>query len=358
MLIAVRHVIVIRYWAWARNDSTNPRPAGGGGKTYTIPGGLTFGNTSSAGYAQGHLNRSWANPSSGEVHAFQKQHWGSWMFPITGRQDNGAESLWSGNITWERGGWQEARGNEEGKEWHVEGIFEELDSAREWFHDAAAQEIYFIPNSTKTSSSTTQPGNPTEIIAAELQHIVAIVGSSAERPVSNITIRGITFSHSAPTYMEPYEAVSGGDWSFFRDGAVRIENAVGTRIEDCTFDSTGGNGLLVNGFARSTTVLNSEFYKTGDSGIVLLGYADRMDGTNGRQPRGTNITGCLMVDVGVIGKQSAGFSQALAMDTTLHRNVVYNVPRSGFNFSASTQTRVAASRIGSVLICLFQVHFL
>eukprot|EP01044_Picomonas_judraskeda_P007659 COSAG03_NODE_835_length_5677_cov_2.833094_2_plen_190_part_00 len=150
------------------------------------------------------------------------------MFPITGRQDNGAESLWSGNITWERGGWQEARGNEEGKEWHVEGIFEELDSAREWFHDAAAQEIYFIPNSTKTSSSTTQPGNPTEIIAAELQHIVAIVGSSAERPVSNITIRGITFSHSAPTYMEPYEAVSGGDWSFFRDGAVRIENAVGT----------------------------------------------------------------------------------------------------------------------------------
>ncbi len=252
------------------------------------------------------------------------------MFPITHRHDSEEDSDGSGNLTWERGGWQEARGNEEGKEWHVEGIYEELDSAREWYHDAATEELFFIPNSTQVNASTM----PTEVVAAELPHIIAVLGSSANTPVTNVTIHGITFSHSAPTYMEPYEAVSGGDWSFYRDGALRIENAEGTSVEDCIFDATGGNGLLVNGYARNTTILNSDFSKTGDSGVVLLGYADQMDGTGGRQPRGTNVTGCIMVDVGVIGKQSAGFSQALAMETTLHKNIVYNVPRSGFNFSA------------------------
>jgi hypothetical protein len=36
-----------------------------------------------------------------------------------------------------------------------------------------------------------------------------------------------------------------------------------------------------------------------------------------------------MSEVGVFGKQSACFSQALAMETTLLKNICFNVPRSG-----------------------------
>jgi ABC-type transport system involved in cytochrome bd biosynthesis fused ATPase/permease subunit len=40
-----------------------------------------------------------------------------------------------------------------------------------------------------------------------------------------------------------------------------------------------------------------------------------------------------MSDAGVYGKQSAAFSAALAMETTLRNNIAYNLPRSGFNFN-------------------------
>jgi hypothetical protein len=63
---------------------------------------------------------------------------------------------------------------------------------------------------------------------------------------------------------------------------------------------------------------------------VALGYAAGMDGTAGLQPRGTLVRGCMMSDVGVFGKQSACFSQAIAMQTRLEENICYNVPRSGF----------------------------
>ena len=77
------------YWGWERpDDPTNPKPAGGGGQTYTIPGGLRFGNQSAAQSAGGAiLNHNWAEPTSGEVHAFQGQAWGSWVFPIQARAD-------------------------------------------------------------------------------------------------------------------------------------------------------------------------------------------------------------------------------------------------------------------------------
>ena len=70
-----------------------------GGKTYTIPGGLRFGNSSTATA----LNRSWSKPATGEVHAFQGGAWGSWMFPISKRVDNADGS---GNITWVGNRWK------------------------------------------------------------------------------------------------------------------------------------------------------------------------------------------------------------------------------------------------------------
>ena len=49
---------------------------------------------------------------------------------------------------WTWGGFQEARGSNAGKEWYVENIFEELDSANEWFYDEDAKTLYFSPNMT------------------------------------------------------------------------------------------------------------------------------------------------------------------------------------------------------------------
>jgi hypothetical protein len=78
-----------------------------------------------------------------------------------------------------------------------------------------------------------------------------------------------------------------------------IEDAEATVVAACSFPAAGGNALLVNGYARNTTIRDSEFTHSGDSAIVTLGYAEKQDGTHGRQPRGTVVEGCVMTDAGV-----------------------------------------------------------
>jgi hypothetical protein len=36
-------------------------------------------------------------------------------------------------------------------------------------------------------------------------------------PVVGVTLQGLTFSHTATTFLEGYEVTSGGDWSIHRD---------------------------------------------------------------------------------------------------------------------------------------------
>lgn len=288
------------YWGWARpGDATNPKPAGGGGKTYTIPGGLRYGNNSMSNG----LNSSWADPTTAEVHAFHGQAWGSWMFEVASRDEEADPSTgFGGNLTFKRGGFQEARGCPRGGAWHVEGVLELLDAAREFHYDVGMETLYYMPNSTTMDDTRRSP--PSVVVAPKLETIIAIGGTSHTNTAANVSLIGLTIAHSCPTYLESYEAVSGGDWSFHRGGAVHIENSSNTSIESCSFPAAGGNAVLLNGFVRNTTIVDSDFSKSGDSAIVALGYATGIDGTDGRQPRGTIIKGCSMSNVGVFGKQS------------------------------------------------------
>jgi hypothetical protein len=222
------------YWGWTRpGNPTNPKPAGGGGQTYTIPGGLRFGNGSVAGSSAGGwlLNRSWADPASGEVHAFHSGHWGSWVFQLTARADETEETAvragFGGNLTWVRGGFQEARGSPHGAEWHVEGVMELLDSAREFHFDPETETLYYKPNITDapmhtqatavhdevheaTAAAMALKLAPTQVVAAQLEEVLVIGGVSAAAPTVGVTLDGITISHSRPTYLDDYEVVSGG----------------------------------------------------------------------------------------------------------------------------------------------------
>ena len=58
---------------------------------------------------------------------------------------------------WTWGGFQEARGSSAGKEWYVENIFEELDSANEWFYDEDTKTLYFSPNMTTHNGKSVLP---------------------------------------------------------------------------------------------------------------------------------------------------------------------------------------------------------
>ena len=285
-------------------------PAGGGGRTYTIPSGLQY--LSSEVFA----NRTWKRPEVGVVHAFHCRYWGNWQFALEARHSENR------SLQWSRGGFQEARGCKTGGQWYVENIFEELDAPDEWYFDDIENKLYYYPNGSL----------PSEGIGTDLDRLIAIQGSQQE-PVYNITLTNLTFAHSAPTFLDSYEVPSGGDWAIHRGGAVFVEGVNGFLLQNCLFDAPGGNGLFLSNYIRNAVIEGNEFVYTGDSAILAVGSTNLIDGTDGNQPRGTKVIGNLAHEIGIFGKQTSPYMQALACQTEIIGNVFFNGARAGILFN-------------------------
>ena len=65
----------------------------------------------------------------------------------------------------------------------------------------------------------------------------------------------------------------------------------------------------------------------GDNIIGLWGKTKDYDGTDGQQPRYTNVIGNYVHDIGLYQLQSSLFFQAKACESYLYGNIVYNIPR-------------------------------
>ena len=285
-------------------------PVGGGGRTYMITTGLVY--SSSEEFA----SRSWKNPKTGVVHAFHCHYWGGWQFAVDDRIEA------NNTIKWSYGGFQEARGCDYGQEWYVENIFEELDAPGEWFYDDAEKKLYLYPNGTLPSYG----------YGTALQRLLNIYGTM-DSPVYNITLTNITFTQTEPTYFESHEVPSGGDWAIHRGGAVFVEGVDGFTMQNCVFDSPGGNGLFLSNYIRNAIIEANEFRYVGESAMAAVGSTDLIDGLSGSQPRGTKIISNLVHESGIFGKQTSPYMQSLACETELIGNVFFNGPRAGINFN-------------------------
>ena len=171
--------------------------------------------------------------------------------------------------------------------------------------------------------------------AAVLETLVRLQGN-ATTPVANLVLAGLTFAHSATSFLAPYEVPSGGDWAIHRSGAVVLDGVENVTVANCTWDQPGGNGLLLSNFARNNTVVGNTFAFIGDSAIVLLGRAQRetdpQDHTDGVFPAGNRIAYNHIHDYGVFGKQTACYFQSKSCANTIEFNLCYNGPRDSITF--------------------------
>ena len=267
--------------------------------------------------SEGFSSRSWKNPKTGVVHVFHSKHWGNLQYILDERDDQNHQ------LKWTQGGFQSRSGDDQGAEWFVENIFEELDAPGEWFYDKIEKKLYLYPNGTDV---------PTSGIGTVLHRLFNIQGSM-DHPVFNITLMNITFTQTEPTFLQSYEVPSGGDWSIHRGGAVFVEGADGFTMQKCCFDSPGGNALFLSNYIRNAVIEDNEFKYTGDSAIAAVGSVDLIDGTSGNQPRGIKIVGNLAHEIGIYGKQVSAFMQSLACQSEISGNVFFNGPRAGINFN-------------------------
>jgi hypothetical protein len=202
---------------------------------------------------------------------------------------------------------------------YVENILEELTAPGEWFVDVPNQKLYLYPNGTLNES--------TQLVASTLITILDVQGD-------DISIRGLTFSSTRPTFMQRYRVPSNGDWAVYNGAAVVASDSSGLSLELCTFRSCGGNGIALVGANFGSTLRYNEFMDIGDSAMVAIGETSGIDGYS--EPRSSNFTsviGNFIHEIGLIGKQVSGWCQMLAANTLIESNVIFNVPRAAINFN-------------------------
>ena len=303
------------YWCGSKTS-------GGGAFTYRVPSGMVADKNKLP-------NSPYKNPKGAVIQTWRPAHWASWMYEVGSYDAN------SGTFNFSKGGFQGARGNNNGAEIVVENVKEELDSPNEWFYDEDSKTLYVFYNAT----SGTEPPSDTMYVVTQLKTLISINGSMSD-VVEDITIRGVNFRDTAYTYLDPHGMPSGGDWALERMGALFFEGTKNVTVDSCIFEHLDGNGIMVSGYNRNTTIQQNEFAWIGSTAIALWGYTSGTnvpgmgwDGTDGNQPRFSRILHNFVHELGIWEKQSSFYFQAKSCQNLIMGNIFFNGPRAGINFN-------------------------
>ena len=164
-----------------------------------------------------------------------------------------------------------------------------LDEPGEWYHDIREHKLYYMPRQGETVR---------EAIVPVLETLVDIIGS-ADRPVRNITMKGITFAYT--TWMRPSEKghvplqagmylveayklrpqidrpnnhkLDNQGWLGRADAAVELRYTEDVNFDGCCFEHLGGSGLDYVIACRRGTTTNCMFTDIAMNGYVCGSFS-------------------------------------------------------------------------------------
>ena len=102
----------------------------------------------------------------------------------------------NGTIMFSKGGFQGARGDDEGEQFYIENVMEELDSGTEWFYNKTTKILYYFRNGTEQMENL--------VFEATNLKVVMNYTGTMDKPVENQTIRGMTIRDTQYTYLDPH----------------------------------------------------------------------------------------------------------------------------------------------------------
>ena len=278
----------------------------------------------------------WSDPAGGFIHALHALRWGGFSYRILGKKPDGS-------LLYE-GGWQNNRPAPMDENMRfVENIFEELDAPGEWYLNHKTHILYYYPPEGVDLSHALIEG-------VKLKNLVEFRGSD-KSPVKYVTLKGITFTQTARTFMETKEPLLRTDWAIYRGGAILFNGSEHCSVLDSILTQLGGNAIFVNGFNRFVTIQGCNIFKVGAGGVNFVGdtgavrsplfnYDSRqniasIDQTPGpltaNYPSDCLVNDCLIHDTGTIEKQSAPVNIDIAQSITIRHCCIYRCPRAGIN---------------------------
>jgi hypothetical protein len=238
----------------------------------------------------------YANPTGALFSAMHGGKWCSFAYEVGVSEQIPAAYSWdasarAGTFSFSGGGQQCNRPDTNPNPLIIENVFEELDAPGEFFFNRTTQVLTFWYNAT----AGTPPPSDGSIVVPSLHTLVSVYGSQ-NKPVRDITLRGIGIRDTAPTVMFPHTGPSGGDWSINRFAAVTVSGAEDVAISGCIFSRLDNAGVFLGGYTRNVVIADNEFAWLGESAVVSLGETEGapipgwgVNGTAGNQPRGTKL---------------------------------------------------------------------
>ncbi len=150
---------------------------------------------------------------------------------------------------------------EKNARYFIENAPDALDAPGEWYLDRKTGVLRYIalPGEDLTKA---------EVIAPQLGELVVLQGDpAAKRPVKQVTLRGLTFSHTdwaipADGYADTQAAVS-------IRGNIRAEDATDCALDHCTFTHLGGYAVELGAGCQRDKVSNSDMFDLGAGGIRM-----------------------------------------------------------------------------------------
>ena len=167
-----------------------------------------------------------------------------------------------------------------------------LDSPGEWYHDIREHKLYYYPREHEGTVKVLHATYPV------LETLVEVVGT-ADHPVRDITIKGVTFSHT--TWMRPSEKghvplqagmylteayklrpqmdrlnnhkLDNQGWLGRADAAVEVRHAENVSFEGCHFEHLGGSGLDYVVGCKGGTVTRCTFNDIAMNGLVVGSFS-------------------------------------------------------------------------------------
>ena len=170
-----------------------------------------------------------------------------------------------------------------------------LDEPGEWYHDIREHRIYYAP---RTDERWEMGNEKWTAVVPVLETLIEVIGT-AEHPVSNITIKGVTFNHT--TWMRPSEKghvplqagmylteayklrpqidrpnnhkLDNQGWLGRADAAVTLRYANDVNFDDCRFEHLGGSGLDYVVGCRGGMVSHCTFSDIAMNGFVCGSFS-------------------------------------------------------------------------------------
>jgi len=175
---------------------------------------------------------------------------------------------------------------------------------------------------------------PNVFVASQISCLISVSGSDIEDPARNILIQGLTLTETTNTYMRDYMVPSGGDWSVHHGGTFYLTNTKNVTITHNVLTQLGSIGVAVFDYNDATSITSNEFVWLADSGIVLVGITDGIDGFSVEsQPANTLIQSNLIHETGIYVKQSAPLLISVSRSVSVIGNLMFNMPRAGININ-------------------------